>query len=303
MFQFIFPPGLYKNGPSCPQLQQHNGHSSGKKQVVLSPIMLLLVATLSLIKITQGYSLKNMLWAPHDGQGHLTKNCVWKTVSDIAWPHSTTAKILLVTSACGTWEISLPESGSLSWGSPVQRVCLVCDAWEQGELPVLPHSPLVLPGVLCIVAAFAGAHGQGKGSCDAWLSIMQCWVGFNSIWAKHWNEVKGNVWRKRSCKEPETGKEEGHTGAIRSHALNSKLNGVWVCLVLGIQSCLLHGNLWLCGKHLLLWREDSCCQCHKTWVSPLNAQKVDDVSHWCKTGGHVSCWWIRQGKRLAIAPW
>lgn len=50
-----------RKSPNYPQLHQNNGHCSGKKQVMLSPIVLLLAATLSLIKITQGYSQKTML--------------------------------------------------------------------------------------------------------------------------------------------------------------------------------------------------------------------------------------------------
>jgi len=57
-FPLIYIKMVIGKSPNCLQLHQNNGHCSGKKQVMLSPIMLLLMATLSLIKITQGYSLK-----------------------------------------------------------------------------------------------------------------------------------------------------------------------------------------------------------------------------------------------------
>lgn len=48
----------------------------------------------------------------------LIKNHVRKTVSAIARPHSTTTKIVLVTSSCDTWV--------LPWRSPSQGVLGLC---------------------------------------------------------------------------------------------------------------------------------------------------------------------------------
>lgn len=116
--------------------------------------MLLLVSTLSLIKITQGYSLKK----PHLSSSIRMRLLDKKPcLNGIAWHHSTATPVLLVTSSCGylsfALEISWPNRKCV--GSTLPRV-------QVSMWPFL-HSPLVSPGVLCLVTAFSGVHGLDKG--------------------------------------------------------------------------------------------------------------------------------------------
>lgn len=124
-----------------------------------------------------------------------------------------------------------------------QRVCWVCAARGPGEPVVLPSQPsgFARSPVPCNCFCWSPWTGQGKTCC---LALHHAVLGgVSSASAKHRDKAKGNARRRRGCKEPEKGKEEGQIGAIRSCALNGELRGVWVCLVLDIKSCLLHGNL------------------------------------------------------------
>lgn len=116
--------------------------------------MVLLLATLSLIKITQGYSLKkhglNFSWRMR----LLDKKPCLNSMASLYCRNNTA--ILLVSSPCGTWV--------LLWRYLGQTECVGSMLpGEQVSMWPFPHSPLASLGVLCLVTACSGVCGLDKG--------------------------------------------------------------------------------------------------------------------------------------------
>lgn len=119
---------------------------------MLIPVMLLLVATLSLIKITQCYSLKQHGLSSSWRMKLLDKKLYLNSVASLHCNYSTAGDLLL-------WyldfalEISWPKRDCIGSMLPGDQV----------SMEPFPHSPLVSLGVLCLVTAFSGVRGLDKG--------------------------------------------------------------------------------------------------------------------------------------------